>query len=40
MRALVSHGVFEETKEDYFANNHISQALVGNPALRANIQLK
>ncbi|OAP57195.1 hypothetical protein AYL99_07933 [Fonsecaea erecta] len=40
MRTLTSHHVFQEVEEGRFANNRISQALVGDAAFQANIVMK
>ncbi|OQU99123.1 hypothetical protein CLAIMM_04802 [Cladophialophora immunda] len=40
MRTLTSHHVFEEVEDGCFANNRISQALVGDAAFQANITMK
>ncbi|KIW97886.1 uncharacterized protein Z519_01470 [Cladophialophora bantiana CBS 173.52] len=40
MRTLTSHHIFQEIKEGWFANNHISQALVSDAAFQANIIMK
>ncbi|OAL29887.1 hypothetical protein AYO22_01793 [Fonsecaea multimorphosa] len=40
MRTLTSHHVFQEIEEGCFANNRISQALVGDAAFQANIVMK
>ncbi|KIV82206.1 hypothetical protein PV11_04333 [Exophiala sideris] len=40
MRALVSNHIFIETDEGRFANNHVSEALVGDDAFRAIIMMK
>lgn len=40
LRALVSHHVFREVKEGYFANNEVSQVLVGDEPFRSLIVMK
>lgn len=40
MRTLVSNHIFIETAEGRFANNHVSEALVGDAAFRAIIVMK
>ncbi|EXJ75293.1 uncharacterized protein A1O5_01989 [Cladophialophora psammophila CBS 110553] len=40
MRTLTSHHIFQEVKEGWFVNNHISQALVSDAAFQANITMK
>ena len=37
MRCLCSIGIFAEVDEDVFANNRISESIVGNEPLRAYI---
>jgi hypothetical protein len=40
MRSLTSHHVFQEVDEDCFANNHVSQVLVGDAPFRSLITMK
>lgn len=40
LRALASHHVFKEVSEGRFANNHVSEALIGNSSLRSLIQVQ
>jgi hypothetical protein len=40
MRSLTSHHIFQEVKEDCFANNHVSQVLVGDAPFRSHILMK